>query len=82
VSEELSCQEIVELVTDYVEEDMPPDERSRFERHLSYCPGCLSYVEQIRETIRATGEIPREETLPSELRAGLVAQFKNWKRSP
>lgn len=81
MTEELSCQEIVELVTEYVEDEMPPEERNRFEHHLSYCPGCVTYVEQIRETICVAGELPREETLPAELRAGLVAQFKDWKRS-
>lgn len=80
MSKELSCQEIVELVTEYVEGVMAAAERERFERHLSYCPGCVSYVEQIRETIRVTGEVPQEETLPDELRRGLVAQFKDWPR--
>jgi anti-sigma factor RsiW len=77
---ELTCREIVELVTDYVENTMPLDERRRFEHHLSYCPGCVTYVEQIRETIRATGEIPREETLSPALREGLLAQFRLWQR--
>jgi anti-sigma factor RsiW len=79
---ELTCQEIVELVTDYLDEAMPDEERQRFERHLSYCPGCVTYVDQIRETIRATGKVPREDTLSPELRAGLLAQFKRWQRSP
>jgi anti-sigma factor RsiW len=77
---ELSCQEIVELVTDYVEDAMPVEERRRFEHHLTYCPGCVTYVEQIRETIRLTGETPREETLPPSLREGLLAQFRTWQR--
>jgi anti-sigma factor RsiW len=77
---ELSCQEIVELVTDYIEDTMPRAERRRFEHHLSYCPGCVTYVEQIRETIRATGELPREETLSPAMREGLIAQFRLWQR--
>jgi anti-sigma factor RsiW len=77
---ELSCQEIVELVTDYIEDAMPAGERRRFEHHLSYCPGCVTYVEQIRATIRATGAIPREETLSPALREGLIAQFRLWQR--
>ena len=80
MTEELSCQEIVEIVTDYIEEAMAPEERRRFEHHLSYCPGCVTYVEQIRETIRLTGETPREEALPSALREGLIAQFGTWQR--
>ena len=78
---ELSCQEIVELVTDYLEDALPREERDRFERHLAYCPGCVTYVGQIRETIRVTGQIPREETLSPELRDGLVEQFRTWRRS-
>lgn len=80
MSTELSCQQIVEMVTDYLEGVMPDEERTRFERHLSICPGCVTYVEQIRDTIRATGELPREETLPAELREGLVSQFRHWSR--
>lgn len=78
---ELSCQEIVELVTDYIEGVMPLEERHRFDHHLSYCPGCVTYVEQIRETIRATGETPREEALSPALREGLLSQFRLWQRS-
>lgn len=82
MTRELTCQEVVELVTDYIEETMPLDERRRFEHHLSYCPGCVTYVEQVRETIRATGKLPREETLPAELRKDLLARFTHWQRSP
>jgi anti-sigma factor RsiW len=76
---ELSCQEIVELVSDYVEGTLPPNEAERFERHLASCPGCARYVDQIRTTIRLSGR-PREETLAPELRAGLLAQFRDWRR--
>lgn len=78
---ELSCQEIVELVTDFIEDAMSAEERRRFEHHLSYCPGCVAYVEQISDTIRATGTLPSEETLAPELRAALVEQFRHWQRS-
>ena len=77
---EFSCQEMVEVVTNYFDDALPPDEQQRFERHLSYCAGCNTYVDQIRETIRQTGMVPREESLPSALREEIVAQFRNWKR--
>lgn len=80
MSDELSCQEIIEVVTDYLEDAMSSEERRRFEHHLSYCPGCLTYVDQIRETIRKTGTLPREESLPPGLRQGLLAQFRTWQR--
>ena len=56
----LSCQELVELVTDYLEDRLPPAERERFEGHLALCPGCDTYVEQMRETIRLTGELTEQ----------------------
>ena len=49
------------LVTDYIENALPAEERRRFEHHLTYCPGCVTYVDQIRETIRVTGRLPRED---------------------
>ena len=80
MSNELSCQEMIEVVTDYLDDALPPDDRQRFERHLSYCAGCSAYVEQMRETIRQTGVVPREESLPPALRERIVAQFRAWKR--
>ena len=58
---EFSCQEMIEVVTNYLDDALPPDEQQRFERHLSYCAGCNTYVDQIRETIRQTRMVPREE---------------------
>ena len=78
---EFSCQEMIEVVTNYLDDALPPDEQQRFERHLSYCAGCNTYVDQIRETIRQTGMVPREESLSPALREEIVAQFRNWKRS-
>ena len=75
---DLTCQELVELVTDYVEDTLPPDERARFERHLSICPGCVTYVEQFRQTIALTGAL-RENDLASTARDELLAQFRDWK---
>ncbi len=77
---EFSCQEMIEVVTNYLDDALPPDEQQRFERHLSYCAGCNTYVDQIRETITQTGMVPREESLPPALREEIVAQFRTWKR--
>jgi anti-sigma factor RsiW len=80
MTEEFKCQEMIEVVTNYLDDALPPDEQQRFERHLSYCAGCNTYVDQIRETIRQTGLLPREESLPPALRDEIVAQFRKWKR--
>ena len=80
MNNELSCQEMIEVVTNYLDGAMPSDERQRFEHHLSYCAGCGTYTDQMRETIRQTGAVPREESLPPALRERIVAQFRTWRR--
>jgi anti-sigma factor (TIGR02949 family) len=75
---QITCQQLVELVTDYLDGALTPSDRERFERHLTTCPGCTTYVEQIRETVRLTGERLTEETLPDEMRETLLVQFRDW----
>ena len=80
MTEEFKCQEMIEVVTNYLESALPPTEQERFERHLSYCAGCSTYVAQMRETITQTGKVPREESLPPALRERIVAQFRAWQQ--
>jgi anti-sigma factor RsiW len=75
----VSCKELVELVTDYLEGTLPPGERQRFDEHLQLCDGCVNYVEQMRATIVATGTL-REESVPPEARDALLTAFRDWKR--
>jgi anti-sigma factor RsiW len=75
--EQLSCQELVELVTDYLEGAMPVDERRRFEQHLEPCDGCRRYVEQMRTTLRVTGALSPEEIGP-DAEAALLRTFRRW----
>jgi anti-sigma factor RsiW len=78
LTEELTCQQLVELVTDYFDDALPPAERQRFEQHLSCCPGCTTYVEQLHETVRLTGERLSEEKLSDAMRDTLLSQFRDW----
>jgi anti-sigma factor RsiW len=75
---DLSCRELVELVTDYLEGALDRRTRSRFERHISGCPHCTAYLEQIRETVRLTGML-REDQLEPQAREELLAAFRTWK---
>jgi anti-sigma factor RsiW len=79
--EPISCQDVVELVTDYLEGELAPDVLARFEHHLTLCEGCVWYVDQIRMTVEAVGRIG-EEDVPPETREGLVAAFREFKRGP
>ena len=77
--DELSCRELVELVTDYLEDALSPAERVRFEEHLIACPGCQTYLEQMRQTIDVLGHVT-EESLEPAAREQLLDLFRNWKR--
>ena len=75
----LTCQEVVELVTDYLESALPPDQVVLFEQHLNFCDGCVWYVDQMRRTIAAVGRL-REEDVPPETRDALLAAFRDWRK--
>jgi predicted anti-sigma-YlaC factor YlaD len=77
--DQLSCQELVELVTDYLEGVMPDELVQRFDRHVESCKGCRIYLEQMRETIRVTGSLDPEQVTP-EAEAALLAAFRGWRQ--
>jgi anti-sigma factor RsiW len=77
--QELTCKELVELVTAYFEDALPADERLRFERHVSVCPGCSAYMEQMRQTITLVGEL-REQDVSPTAEQQLLQAFRGWKR--
>lgn len=74
----ITCKELVELVTDYVEDALPIEERLRFEEHLAVCGPCRTYLRQMRETIRATGGLTEESIAPAA-RESLLQAFRNWR---
>jgi anti-sigma factor RsiW len=78
-TDDLPCQELVELVTDYLDNRLPASTRVRFETHLAQCSGCRTYLEQMRQTIRVLGRLPTESIDP-EARDRLLEVFRGWKR--
>lgn len=77
-SEPLSCREIVELVTEYLERSMPAERRLGFEEHIAICPPCRNFLLQFRKTIEL-GKTIEENDLPPEVRASLVDVFRDWR---
>jgi anti-sigma factor RsiW len=75
--EELACQEVVELISDYIEGALPRRERRRLEAHLAGCEHCSEYISQMRATIRLTGRL-RGEDLTPQMRDALVALYRRW----
>jgi anti-sigma factor RsiW len=78
VFEQLSCREFVELVTDYLEGALSPEDTARFEGHIGRCTGCAAYLEQIRETIELIGRLTPESLSPEAERT-LLDAFRDWR---
>lgn len=76
--QELTCKELVELVTDYLEGALPERDRVRFDEHLGGCDACGTYLDQMRQTIRTLGAL-REDTIPPEALAELLVRFREWR---
>lgn len=78
--EALSCQELVELVTAYLEGALAPEDAARFEQHISGCDGCSAYLEQMRAAIRLAGRLT-PEAVPPEAERALLSAFRSWTRA-
>lgn len=76
---EVTCAQVVELVTAYLENRLSPDEAERVEEHLAFCDGCSTYVAQMHATIAAAGTL-RADDLPADLQDRLVEAFRAWRR--
>jgi anti-sigma factor RsiW len=74
----LTCRELVELVSDYLEDALPAAERSRFEAHIAGCEHCATYLVQMRETLHLLGELP-DDAISPQAEAELRVAFRTWK---
>ncbi|HRD59526.1 MAG TPA: zf-HC2 domain-containing protein [Nocardioides sp.] len=76
---QLSCQELVELVTDYLEDALDDGTRARFELHVGLCHGCAAYLGQMEETATRLGSIP-VDSLSTEATSTLLDAFRGFRR--
>jgi anti-sigma factor RsiW len=77
---QMSCKELVEVITEYLEGALPAGEVARFEAHLTTCDGCEAYLDQMRQTIAALGHLPPESLSP-EAESKFLAVFHDWRRA-
>jgi anti-sigma factor RsiW len=73
----LTCQQLVELVTDYFEDALPPPDRARFEAHVAGCPGCDAYLGQMRTALAVVGATAALEARPET--SALLHAFRDWR---
>jgi anti-sigma factor RsiW len=77
---EMACQELVDVITDYLEGTLPDPDRARFDAHLATCPACQEYVEQMRALVRLTGSLEARSLEPATVDS-LLSAFRRWKDS-
>ena len=75
----MNCDELVELVTAYLDGALDPETERRFVEHVAACDGCDRYLDQIRHTVRSLGALP-VQSLPARARDSLLAAFRDWPR--
>jgi len=78
-NDELNCQEVVELVTDYLEQALLPEMQAQFEAHVANCPGCDTYIEQIQQTIMLLRKLAEQPIFP-ETKQELLKIFRSWEQ--
>ncbi len=76
---EMSCREVVDLITNYLDGAMLEHDRTRFEAHLDDCPGCTTYLDQLRLTTSWLGQLS-EGSMPIPTQDTFLAAFRGWKR--
>ena len=79
MTHELSCKELVDLVTDYMDETIPDEARAKFEQHLSECGYCNAYVQQMHLTVKLTNTLSEPES-PKPAPDELLNIFRKWKQ--
>jgi anti-sigma factor RsiW len=75
----MTCRELVELLIDFVSDELPAEHRQRVEQHLRRCPPCVAYLDSYQVTIRLTKQLPCEP-LPPELEARLRAVLQELRK--
>ncbi|HEY3447878.1 MAG TPA: zf-HC2 domain-containing protein [Myxococcales bacterium] len=75
----LTCQELTELVTDYLEGRLTWGQRLKFQMHLGMCSHCRAYLGQMKQTLKAVGKVQVEETTPPDVLDELLKRFQGWK---
>jgi anti-sigma factor RsiW len=78
--EEITCRELVQLVTEYLDGALPAPEHVQFEQHLVLCTGCQNHLSQMRQTLRVLHRLPPED-LPEPVMGELLRTFRTWQTS-
>jgi anti-sigma factor RsiW len=74
----MTCRQVVELMTDYLEGALSAVDRARFEQHIAGCDGCTAYLAQLRMARRIMGKLA-DEPVPAAVERDLLEAFRTWR---
>jgi predicted anti-sigma-YlaC factor YlaD len=77
--DDITCRELLELLTEYLEGALAPTVEVAVATHLDACEGCRRYLEQLNISIEVTAAL-REDSVPADVRETLLAAFRSWRR--
>jgi len=75
----MCCRDVIDLITEYLDDAMLRRDRARFEAHLASCPGCATYLNQLRQTTTWLGQLS-DASIPLSAQDAFLTSFRNWKR--
>lgn len=78
MAEALTCRELVELVAEYLEGALSPEDRARFDEHIADCVGCTAHLDQMRQTLGLVGRLTEGSVSP-EAQEALLRAFRDWR---
>jgi anti-sigma factor RsiW len=78
LNRDLTCADLVELLTAFLDGTLSAADCERFEEHIAYCEWCVTYLDQMRETIASVGRL-EEDDLSPEAQTALLDAFHDWR---
>lgn len=76
-----TCQAVVELLCDYLEGDLPDEEKQELDRHMMDCPPCLAFLNTYKRTAQVCKSL-RPEDIPQDMRKRLERFLREAARRP
>lgn len=80
----ITCRELIDFLMSYIDNELSPDQRQEFEKHLEVCPPCRRYIATYTEAIRL-GKLalrPTDDAAPGEVPEKLVQAILAARRKP
>lgn len=75
----LTCKELTEIVTEYLEGRLSFGQRVQFHMHVGMCRHCRAYLRQMKITVRTLGKLPAEP-MPEHVKDELLVRFRGMRR--